>query len=142
MSIPSKQIGWSNESNLLWEISKQMERLTKVVYANSGDGSTYKVYTATVTYNQTEWLSTNVLQNTLGGSLTFELTSSDTDSFTITSSGLFTLGKTFVLLNSPLEGNGTGAVVNSTNEIQIAFDSYNTPTFGELTGFIEIRVYN
>ena len=51
MSIPSKQIGWSNESNLLWEISKQMERLTKVVYANSGGGgnSTYKVYTALLT---------------------------------------------------------------------------------------------
>jgi hypothetical protein len=30
MSIPSKQIGWSNESNLLWQISKQLEQLTGV----------------------------------------------------------------------------------------------------------------
>lgn len=51
MSIPSKQIGWSNESNLLWEISKQMERLTKVVYANAAPTSTYKVYTALLTQN-------------------------------------------------------------------------------------------
>ena len=26
MAIPSKQIGWSNESNLLWEISRQLDR--------------------------------------------------------------------------------------------------------------------
>lgn len=30
MAIPSRQIGWSNESNLLWQISKQLERLTGV----------------------------------------------------------------------------------------------------------------
>lgn len=30
MSIPNKQIGWSNESNLLWQIAKQLERLTGV----------------------------------------------------------------------------------------------------------------
>ena len=27
MSIPRKQIGWSNESNLLWEISRQLDRI-------------------------------------------------------------------------------------------------------------------
>jgi hypothetical protein len=27
MSIPPKQIGWSQQSNLLWEISKQLDRL-------------------------------------------------------------------------------------------------------------------
>jgi hypothetical protein len=30
MSIPNKQIGWSQESNLLWEISKQLDQLIKV----------------------------------------------------------------------------------------------------------------
>ena len=30
MSIPSRQIGWSDKSNLLWQISKQLERLTQV----------------------------------------------------------------------------------------------------------------
>lgn len=28
MSIPSKQIGWSNESNLLWQLAKQLEGLS------------------------------------------------------------------------------------------------------------------
>ena len=30
MAIPSRQIGWSTKSNLLWQISKQLEYLTKV----------------------------------------------------------------------------------------------------------------
>lgn len=32
MAIPSRQIGWSTEENLLWEISKQLEYLTRVTY--------------------------------------------------------------------------------------------------------------
>ena len=27
MGIPNRQIGWSQESNLLWQISKQLEQL-------------------------------------------------------------------------------------------------------------------
>ena len=49
MAIPSKQIGWSQESNLLWEITRQMDRLTKVVSASAAPTSTYKVYTALLT---------------------------------------------------------------------------------------------
>lgn len=30
MAIPSRQIGWSTESNLLWQISKELEQLIKV----------------------------------------------------------------------------------------------------------------
>ena len=30
MAIPSQQIGWSQKSKLLWQISKQLERLTRV----------------------------------------------------------------------------------------------------------------
>ena len=36
MPIFSKQIGWSNESNLLWEIWRQLERLGAVIKANIG----------------------------------------------------------------------------------------------------------
>ena len=32
MAIPSKQIGWGTEENLLWQISKQLESLTGVTY--------------------------------------------------------------------------------------------------------------
>ena len=27
MAIPNKQIGWSQQSNLLWEISKQLDNI-------------------------------------------------------------------------------------------------------------------
>lgn len=40
MSIPNKQIGWSNESNLLWQIAKQLERLTGVTSKISGGSAT------------------------------------------------------------------------------------------------------
>jgi len=34
MAIPSRQIGWSTKSNLLWEISKQLQQLTSVIGKN------------------------------------------------------------------------------------------------------------
>ena len=30
MAIPSKQIGWSEKANLLWEISRQLDRAIAV----------------------------------------------------------------------------------------------------------------
>ena len=35
MAIPNKQIGGSQESNLLWQISKQLDQLIKVTAANN-----------------------------------------------------------------------------------------------------------
>lgn len=35
MAIPSRQIGWGTDSNLLWQISKQLEYLTKVTGTTS-----------------------------------------------------------------------------------------------------------
>jgi hypothetical protein len=34
MAIPSQQIGWSQKSKLLWNISKQLEYLTGVMGRN------------------------------------------------------------------------------------------------------------
>ena len=36
MSIPNKQIGWSNESNLLWQVAKQLDRLVQITFTSSG----------------------------------------------------------------------------------------------------------
>lgn len=30
MAIPSRQIGWGTNTNLLWQISKQLEKLLRV----------------------------------------------------------------------------------------------------------------
>ncbi len=46
MSIPAKQIGWSNESNLLWYILKQLNKLTSIIFNLKPK---YKVYTALLT---------------------------------------------------------------------------------------------
>lgn len=29
MAVPAKQIGWSQEANLLWEIAKQLDAMLK-----------------------------------------------------------------------------------------------------------------
>ena len=44
MAIPSKQIGWSTTENLLWNISKQLERLIQV----TGAGNPVTTTTTTV----------------------------------------------------------------------------------------------
>ena len=57
MAIPSKGIGWSNESNLLWQISKQLEQLIKVVSA----GNTYPTTTTTTTVAPTTTTTTTIV---------------------------------------------------------------------------------
>lgn len=60
----SRQIGWSNESNLLYQILKQITRLTSVVF---GLKPKYKVYTALVFQNGIESPPQAIeLENTIG----------------------------------------------------------------------------
>jgi hypothetical protein len=99
---------------------------------------TYKVYTALLTQTGTNAPVAIVLENTLGGNLTF---SSDEGLYnTVTSSGLFTENKTFVLLGSGNESGYSPQVsVQDINTITFTVSTsedamYNTP--------IEIRVYN
>lgn len=44
MTIPSKQIGWSEKSKLLWQICKQLEKLIQIVGSNNAP-----IYTTTTT---------------------------------------------------------------------------------------------
>jgi hypothetical protein len=56
MAIPSRQIGWSTKSNLLWEISKQLEALSGAAASN---GSPYtKVDNITITTSTTSSTTT------------------------------------------------------------------------------------
>ena len=52
MAIPAQQIGWSQKSKLLWNISKQLERLTGVT---ASDGSPY---TKAINTTITDWTFT------------------------------------------------------------------------------------
>jgi hypothetical protein len=50
MGIISRQIGWSQESNLLWQILKQLSRLTSTLFSlKEAATPKYKVYTALLT---------------------------------------------------------------------------------------------
>jgi len=50
MAIPSRQIGWGTESNLLWQILKQLTRLTSTLFSlKEAATPKYKVFTALVT---------------------------------------------------------------------------------------------
>jgi hypothetical protein len=46
MGIPNKQIGWSQESNLLWQISNQLDQLIKVTAGLSTSTTTTTTTTA------------------------------------------------------------------------------------------------
>ena len=41
MAIPSQQIGWSQRAKLLWNISKQLEALSGIMYARGNPSVTY-----------------------------------------------------------------------------------------------------
>lgn len=69
MAIPSRQIGWGTEENLLWQISKQLEYLTRVVYNINGN-------TTTTTTSST---STTTTTTTNPGYYTYSLGSTSTE---------------------------------------------------------------
>ena len=54
MSIPNRQIGWSNESNLLWLIAKQAEKLSALI-SNSVSGGVQTIVAGTnITVDNTD----------------------------------------------------------------------------------------
>jgi hypothetical protein len=53
MAIPNRQIGWGTTDNLLWQISKQLEQLIKVTYANSTTTTTTTTVAPTTTTTTT-----------------------------------------------------------------------------------------
>ena len=67
MAIPSRQIGWGTESNLLWQILKQLNKLTSVLFGlKEAATPNYKVYTALLTQEGDSAPQAIVLENTIG----------------------------------------------------------------------------
>jgi hypothetical protein len=163
MAIPSRGIGWGTEENLLWQISKQIERLTQVtgnaVATTSSTSTTaaptttttttlpvYRVYTALLTQTGLTPPTVVVLENTLGFTPTWEYVDlgwyrTNNTSFT---------EKTAIFLGNPDTSTGTevltfassrtpssgGSVVIQSRNAGARTNGmfFNTP--------IEIRVYN
>lgn len=115
-------------------------------------GLPYKVYTALLTQNGTSAPVPTVLQNTLGGIVTFTRTNSG--QYEINSSSLFgTSGKCFIILGSNREpanvgGTASTLITRYNSAAQLAFLSMNTTLNAFIEGYgaiynlsIEIRVY-
>lgn len=49
MAIPTKQIGWSNEANLLYEILKGIDRIEKLLKVSTTTTTTTTAPTTTTT---------------------------------------------------------------------------------------------
>ena len=67
MAIPSRQIGWSTDSNLLWQISKELERLICVTAGGCTTTTTSTVPPTTTTtstnVNTTCTTETNIYEH-------------------------------------------------------------------------------
>jgi hypothetical protein len=66
MSIPNRQIGWSQESNLLWQVASQLEELTCVTCNIMGTSGT----SGTSGYDGDRFRTTSTTEFTLGVSTT------------------------------------------------------------------------
>jgi len=101
MAIPSRQIGWSTESNLLWQILKQLTRLTSTLFSlKEAATPKYKVYTALLTQSGGD----NILPiNT--GDLTIGVTYLINDS---------SVGMDFTNVGAPNNDSGTYFVATGT----------------------------
>jgi hypothetical protein len=154
MSIPNKQIGWSNESNLLWYILKQLNKLTSVISKISGGGYTppYKVYSALLTQSGTSAPVATVLENTIGN---IWFTYIGNGNYSINSNGLFTQNKTSLLAenwkihtfwqsNLSIDYNNPSSLIMITTVPTIVGGAFtNVATNDRMVNTsIEIRVYN
>ena len=161
MAIQNRQIGWSQESNLLWQILKQINKLTSVIFGlKEAATPKYKVYTALLTQSGTDAPVATVLENTLG---VITLQRNELGDYSILSDNLFLDGKTFMPQSFSFDAEqsvipyANDSSINGhysfwkTSEGDIKIFMYNnTGTFVEWstalgTSFelpIEIRVYN
>jgi hypothetical protein len=130
MSIISKQIGWSQESNLLYEILKKLASITSQI----AGVKPYKVYSALITDNGDTTMTIVELQNTIGDIVWTVQAAAEYRADLI---GAFPLDKTWVTITSNVAAAlQYNAIVESEDNLRF-FTSSNqaqaTP--------IEIRVY-
>jgi hypothetical protein len=110
MAIPSRQIGWSTEDNLLWQISKQLEQLTNVTAKTCTNCTTtttttaapaYRVFMALLTQNGEDNTQEKVSGDTLELGVTYfiSVNSEDAD-LTIFGAPNNNAGTSFICTNS------------------------------------------
>jgi hypothetical protein len=112
----SRQIGWSNESNLLYQILKQLNRLTSVLFGlKEAATPKYKVYTALLTQSGGDY-NEGIYSGELIIGRTYTILDMSDGSFTEVGAPNNNLGTSFVATGTtPNWGvdNSTGVSYNS-----------------------------
>jgi hypothetical protein len=144
MAIPSRQIGWGTESNLLWQILKQLSRLTSTLFSlKEAATPKYKVYTALLTQSGENAPVVTVLENTIGN-ISFNYGTAGV--YVITCDNLFIENKTWYtpVIISNIANITNGEIVwRNVNEIRIITNLDGALADGVLSNTpIEIRIYN
>lgn len=129
----------------LTDVKQYFSKINEIIdYLNgvgkSGDGS-YKSYVALLEQNNTNIPTAIVLENTLGGPITF--TYNGVGNYDIKSNGLFTLGKTGILHGNQAD-TATLTYVTDINTINLTTVITTTVPANDMLFnlLIEIRVYN
>ena len=79
MGIPNRQIGWSQESNLLWYILSQLKKLTSIIFSlKEAATPKYKVFTALLTQAGGDNVQTSNAPNSLTIGVTYFILQTDT----------------------------------------------------------------
>jgi hypothetical protein len=141
----SRQIGWSNESNLLYQILKQITRLTSTLFSlKEAATPKYKVYTALLTQAGELAPVATVLENTIGN---IWFTYNGVGQYTLNSSTQLTTS-TFTYLGDNINKSGVKLLISNITEptTEVSLYSLENPDVGVDSQFIntpvEIRVYN
>ncbi len=146
MGFVNKQIGWSNESNLLQYILKQLVALTAVLSKISGGGTPYtppyKVYSARITAQAGSALppTVNIIENTLGITPTYigGALGPNTGYVINITNGIFLQNKIWL---TPSNDGNNGIKLAWLNTNQLIFYAPNGgSSMNEV--YFEIRVYN
>ena len=124
MAIPSRQIGWGTEENLLWQISKQLEAVTGIAFKSSGTGTSGTSGTSGAQGIQGVQGAQGIQgsqgpQGVTGLSGTSGTSGAAGDKYQTTSSTLFTLGVGGTITV------GTGLAYTTAQDILIAYDFNN-----------------
>ena len=168
MAQISRQIGWGTESNLLYQILKQLNKLTSVLFGlKEAATPKYKVYTASLTQVGTDNPIAVVLENTLEEEVSFLRTDSGfydiiSPSFLVNKNKLavfvnqdyFIIGSVQYVQNifhvkKVLLGDNISKLTLEKLDFRLLVPTGNFSTFNRTDGIsetvnltIEIRVYN
>jgi hypothetical protein len=115
MSVPNRQIGWSQESNLLWYILSQLKRLSSVIFTlKEAATPKYKVYTALLTQSGGSFLdkleSSSLIQNVTKG-VTYTIDNASDGDFTNVGAPNNDVGTSFVAINDNIPNNYNNAAL-------------------------------